>query len=202
MTTDTKLKFGWMTQTDAKTLVKTMELIAQTDNGIINTLEVGCREGKTSRAINQFFTERGLINFHSAIDSMADLEIESPFENCRFIQGNSIEVFNKIQNNSQHLIFIDANHSYPFVLADFLLYSDKLRIGGYMACHDTSPFIKPFTDYQKIGDKDDESMYISCRQALIKLGVYNERLFGFELVFDEYDPNAATGGITVVKRLT
>lgn len=152
MTTETKLKFGLMTGSDEKTLLKTMELVNDAfPEGVINTFECGVRKGESSRAIHQFFTDRGRINFHTGLDNERDVKDGSPFDGCNFIVGNSIEVYNNLQNESQHFGFIDACHNYPYSLADILLYSDKIKIGGFLAIHDTSPQIKPFTDYQGMG---------------------------------------------------
>lgn len=126
MTTATKLKFGWMTGSDGKTLVKTLELVnKEFPEGVINTFEVGVRKGETSRAIHQFFVDNDRINFHSGIDNEHDVKDGSPFEACHFIVGNSMDVFNQLQNDSQHFGFIDACHSYPMTMVDFLVYSDK-----------------------------------------------------------------------------
>lgn len=202
MQATTNLQFGWMTKTDANTLIKTMELVLQNfPDGTINTTEVGVRKGETSRAIYKFFTDAGRICFHSGVDNERDVKDGSPFPQCNFIVGNSMDVFNKISNDSQSFIFIDACHSYPMTLVDFLVYSDKLRVGGFIAMHDTGPHIPYYKDYQGHGSKGDADMFISCRKALKKLGLYENKFEGFELVFDEYDPKADTGGITVIKRM-
>lgn len=202
MTTETKLRFGLMTGTDEKTLVKTFELVnKEFPDGTINTFEVGVRRGETSRAIHQFFTNKNRINFHVGIDNENDVKDGCPFEGCHFVVGNSIAVYNELRPNSQHFGFLDACHNYPMTLADFLVYSDKIIVGGYIALHDTSPAIKPFTDYQGMGSKWDLDMFISCRKALIKLKVYENKFPDFQLVFDEYDLHALTGGVTVLKRI-
>lgn len=203
MTTETKLKFGLMTGSDEKTLIKTMDLVNEAfPEGIINTLEIGIHRGHTSRAIHQFFSERNRINFHVAVDNEHDVQDGSPFEGCRFLIGNSIDVYTDIHDNSQHFAFLDACHSYVYSMADFLVYSDKIRIGGYLAMHDTSPHINPFTDYQGHGSKFEQDMFISCRKAIKKLGLLDNRFEGWQLVFDECDPKALTGGVTVLKRIS
>lgn len=202
MTRETKLKFGLMTGSDEKTLLKTMALVNEAfPDGVINSLEVGVRRGESSRAIYQFFTNKQRLCFHSGIDNEHDVKDGSPFPECNFIVGNSMDVYNQIPNDSQCLIFIDACHSYPMSILDFLLYSDKLRIGGYILMHDTSPHIKPFTDYQQHGSDWDLDMFISCRKALKRLGLYDNKFNGFQLIFDEYDSHARTGGVSVFKRI-
>lgn len=201
MTTTTKLQFGWMTATDENTLLKTMQLVLDNFQGAINTSEIGVRKGETSRAIYQFFTDAGRVCFHTGIDNERDVKDGSPFPECNFIVGNSIDVFNQIPNDSQCFIFIDACHSYPMTMVDFLVYSDKLRKGGYIAMHDTGAHIPPYKDWQGHGSKADADMFISCRKALKKLGLLENKFPGFELVFDECDAKALTGGVTVFKRI-
>lgn len=198
----TKLQFGLMTGTDEKILLETMNKVnLEFPDGVINTLEVGVHKGHTSRAIHQFFTDSGRVNFHTAIDNCHDLVVEPPFDTVHLIIGNSIEVYPQIKDNSQHFIFLDGCHSYVMTMADLLVYSDKVAIGGYIALHDTSPHIKPFQDYQNHGSKFEADFHISCRKALTKLGVYENKFPGFFCVFDDSDPKATTGGVTVIKRV-
>jgi hypothetical protein len=196
------MQYGLLTKSDVSTLEKTMKLVCdEFKEGIINTLEVGTHRGHTSRAINKYFTDRSFINFHTAVDNERDVKNGSPFSSCNFIIGNSDLVYNQIPDNSQCFIFIDASHSYRNTLLDFLLYSNKVRLGGYIAMHDTSPHINSMTDYQGIGDKDDPDNYISCRKAVKKLGLLDNRFYGWELVFDEYEIKALTGGVAVFRRI-
>lgn len=196
------IKHGWMTAKDAETIAKTLDLVLQQfPEGVINTTELGVREGKTSRGIHDYLTEKGRINFHTGIDNQHDIPVPVPFEGCNLIIGNSIEVYNQIADNSQHFLFIDACHSFPMTMADFLVYSGKVKPKGYVAFHDCGKQIKPFTDYQGMGRKEDPDMYIACRKAVQKLGLLDDAMHGWELVMDEYDKNFHTGGIVVVQKL-
>lgn len=202
MQIDIMITHGWMTKKDAETIAKTLDLVCQQfPEGVVNTTELGVREGKTSRGIHEYLSKKGRINFHTGVDNQHDIPVPVPFEGCNLIIGNSIEVYNQIADNSQHFLFIDACHSYPMTMADFLVYSSKVRVGGYVAFHDCGEHIKPFTDYQGMGDKLDPDMYIACRKAVKKLGLLDDALHGWELVMDEADPSLHTGGIVVVKKL-
>jgi len=164
------MRYGWMPERDYQTMDKILEKVCLTfPNGVINTCEIGVREGRTSRGIHKFLTDKGRVNFHTGIDNQHDIPTPVPFEGCNLIIGNSIEVYNQIADSSQHFLFIDGNHSYPMTMADFLVYSDKIKENGYIALHDTGRQIKPFTDYQGMGSKEDPDMYISCRKAAVKL---------------------------------
>lgn len=196
------MTYGWMTKKDSETIEKTLELVCrQFPDGIINTTELGVREGKTSRGIHDYLTGKGRINFHTGVDNQHDIPVQIPFEGCNLIIGNSIEVYNQLRDGSQHFLFIDACHSYPMTIADFMVYSDKVRHNGFIALHDCGQHIKPMTDYQGMGSREDPDMYISCRKAVIKLGLLVNKLPEYKLIFDEYDESLHTGGIVVVQKI-
>lgn len=195
------MTYGWITELDGKVLEKTLDLICEDfPSGKINITEIGVHQGNTSRGLRDYLKIKGREINHTGIDNQRDFKMEAPFPGSRFIVGNSIEVYNKIDNNSQQLIFIDGNHSYPMTMADFLVYSDKVIDGGCIAFHDTGKQIKSMTDFQGIGDMDDPDMYIACRKSVKKLGLLDDRFEGWRLIFDEYDENFHTGGIIVVKK--
>lgn len=199
-------RYGIMPEKDYDTLDKTLQMVhTKFHSGVINTCEIGVHKGNGSRGIHKFFTERNRINFHTAIDNQHDLPIGVPFEGCNLVIGNSIEVYNQVPDNSQHFLLIDGCHNYPMTMADFLVYSGKVKVGGYVAFHDTGEQIKPMTDYQGMGSKDDPDMYISCRKAVQKLGLLGNPIvyygLGWDLILDEYDPKFHTGGIIVVQKL-
>lgn len=200
------MKYGWMPERDYLTMSQMLDVVCDTFNeGVLNTLELGVRDGRTSRGIHQYLKSKNRINFHTGVDNNHDIETPLPFEGCRLIIGNTMEVYNQVPDKSQHFCFIDACHNYRMTMMDFLLYSDKVRVGGILAFHDTSPNIKPFTDYQGMGSKDDPDNFISCRKAIKKLGLIDNPAvyfsLGWDVLFDEYDETFPTGGIIALKKL-
>lgn len=219
------INHGWMTDKDAETIQKTLDLVCeQFPAGVINTTELGVREGKTSRGIHDYLTGKKRINFHTGVDNQHDIPVPVPFEGCNLIIGNSIEVYNQIADNSQQFLFVDACHSYPMVVADFFCYHKKVKKGGYIAFHDTGKHIKPFTDHQGMGSKEDPDMSISVRKALDRIGLLEQDKpddddfrrgwrpeegsppiykikHGFKLIYDEADETLHTGGVTVFKKV-
>lgn len=200
------MTYGWLPEFDQRTMDKTLSLVLELfPDGVINTTELGVRDGKTSIGIHNFFTESKRINFHVGIDNGRDMPIKEPFPGCHIIIGNSCEVYNQIADSSQNFLFIDANHSYPMTVIDFWCYCRKVKINGLIALHDTGEQVKPFTDYQGMGNKEDPDFYISCRKAASDLGLLNDRSFvngcTFQKVLDQYDPNFHTGGMLVLKRI-
>lgn len=196
------MSYGLLPPKDVKNIERTLDLVCeQFPEGVINTCEIGVHKGHTSRGIHKYLTDKWRINFHTGIDNQHDLPIEVPFPGCNLILEDSREAWEHLAKNSQHFIFIDGNHSYVMTMADFGIYKLRVAIGGYIALHDTGKHIKPFTDYQGVGSKDDPNHYIACRKAIDTLGLLDNKVDGWELVFDEADESFHTGGLTVVKRI-
>jgi hypothetical protein len=205
--------YGLISDVDAATLEKTMDLIcADFYHHPICILEVGLYNGRTSKGIKEYIESKGREVKLTGIDNYADGEklVFYP-PSAELIVGNSSDVYYKIPDHSQHLIFIDANHSYLSVIQDFFAYSDKVKYDGFLAFHDTGKHIQEKTDWQRIGDKENPDTYIAVRKALRKLGLIDTTytaleadgtfLEEWEVVFDEADPNDKAGGVTVFKRI-
>lgn len=187
------IKYGLISQTDARTLEKTIDLICYNFPGsVINTCEIGVFDGQSSRGIYEYVTYKQYgalagtegalmeaVNFkcnHTAIDNEKDKPILKPFPECNLIIGNSNEVYNQLKDESQHLIVQDACHCFSCVVSSFYCYADKVKVGGYMAFHDTGKHIAKFKDFQH-GDKDNPKAYISVREALLKIGLLRSTIF-------------------------
>lgn len=197
------IQYGLISKVDADTIEKTLELIIKefSNDEFICTTEVGIFDGNTSRGINQFIESKNKGNWHTAIDNNKDKEVSIPFIQCRFIIGNSNEVYNQLEDGTQHFIFIDGCHAFPMVVSDFFCYESKVKAYGYLAFHDTGFHIAPYKDYQRMGSEKDLDMYISVRKALGRIGLLDGEIIRWKKVFDEQDLNDTAGGICVFKKL-
>lgn len=208
------IKYGLISETDAKTIEATVSLILKEfwEEKLYIT-EIGLYNCETSVGIKRIIERNGSEVFYTGIDNQKEKEIIAP-DWMNLIIGNSNEVYNQLADNSQHLVFIDGNHSFPYVISDFFCYAGKVKQGGYLAFHDTGKHIKLFKDYQGVGSKDDADMYISVRKALNKIGLLNDKFDAsstylydiisrrnWDLVFDEADEKNEAGGICVFKKL-
>jgi len=225
------IKYGLISDTDAMVLEKTIDLICEDFYGEdINITEIGLYSGLTSKYLYEYVVSKewatsGSVDYDSdsfnficnytGIDNNKDGEplLHFPKEG-KLILGNSTEVYNQLEDDSQHLLFIDGDHSLIGVISDFYAYADKVKVGGFLAFHDTGKHIKPFKDFQH-GDKNNPDAYISVRKSLHKLDLlgnwmsFNDRenMWAepqnkqFELIFDEADETNEAGGLTVFKRL-
>lgn len=211
-----EIKYGLISQTDARCLEKTIDLLLSDDshNYPINITEIGVYGGDTGKGICEYIKSKGRNYWVTGIDNFKDKEtVRFPYN--EMIYGNSNEVYNQIPDGSQHLILQDACHCFACTVSSFFCYAQKVKVGGFMAWHDTGKHIQPFKDFQH-GDKENPDAYISVRDALRAIGLvdytyeYNEdfpnkakpiKFRGWELIFDEADPENEAGGVTIFKKL-
>lgn len=211
-----EIKYGLISKTDAATLERTLDLITadmcHDDESVMKITEVGIYSGETGNGLKEYVESSELTVYLTGVDNLKDKEYIR-FEYDRLIFGNSNEVYHQLEDESQHLIFLDGCHCFAHVVSDFFCYAPKVKRGAYLAFHDTGRHIKPFKDFQH-GDKDNPDAYISCRKALISIGLLptvkeyeNYRInyvcsgIGWELVFDEADDLDLAGGVCVFKKL-
>lgn len=58
--------------------------------------------------------------------------------NCEFIKKPSMEAVKDFNDNSLDFVYIDANHTFEFVVNDIAEWSKKVRVGGIVSGHDYS----------------------------------------------------------------
>lgn len=61
-----------------------------------------------------------------------------PFENVEFIKKYSKEAVQLFEDCELDYVYIDANHSFGYVLEDIVAWSYKVRSGGIISGHDYS----------------------------------------------------------------
>ena len=77
------------------------------------------------------FKHEGQIWNHTANEQRFKKEAGAWGERIRIIKGRSLDVVEKIEDNSMDFIFHDSDHSYPFVMEEIRAYWPKLKSGGY-----------------------------------------------------------------------
>lgn len=197
--------YGLISSTDAATLKKVIDLICDDfDCETINSVEIGLYAGLTSKYIVDCIKSNGKYNVHTGIDNLKDGEEIKHFpEDAKLVIGNSNEVYNSLKDNSQHLIVIDGNHSFPYVVSDYYCYRYKVKVGGFLCFHDAAPQAQG-RDWQRMGSEQDPDMYISVLKALKSVEIWDENCFGvkeWQLAFHEWDENDRCGGFAIFKRL-
>ena len=198
-----EIKWGLISKVDADCLMKTIDLIAESNtDGFINILECGVYAGQTGNAFREYVKFKKLEICLTGVDSGKDGEVMR-FEYDRLIKGNSNEVYNQIPDESQDIVFIDANHSFPYVVSDYYCYGSKVKPGGYLCFHDAAPQAQG-RGWQLVGDKNDPDMSIAVMKALDRIGLLDTHLcevLGWQLVSHEWDGNDENGGTIIFKKV-
>lgn len=198
------IQYGLISRIDSNLLEKTIDLICdEFPTQEIKVTEVGLYNGRTSSGLKEYIESKKRFPVLTGVDNFRDKEelVFYPKE-AKLINGNSTEVYNEIDNYSQHLIIIDALHTLAGVISDFYCYAPKVRIGGFVAFHDAAPHAQN-KSYQRMGSEKDEDMYISVLRALDRIGLTSSeevrKFLGFELAFHEWaTPDIDDGGGMIV----
>lgn len=210
-----EIKYGLISNIDQECIEATLNyLMSDFPLVDLHITEIGIYDGQTARGISDYIISKNRGVCYHAIDNEKDKPILRPFEGCNMIIGNSNEVYNRIEDESQHLIFVDGLHTFSAVISDFFCYSSKVKRGGFIAFHDTGKHLDPLSGWQGIGDKNDTDMCLGgVRKALNRIGLLNDRFsndsrqhetisrFSWQLVFDEADINDTGGGVCIFKKL-
>ncbi len=61
--------------------------------------------------------------------------------NVEFVRKPSMEAVLDFDDNSLDFVYIDANHSFPYVMNDIVEWSKKVRPGGIVSGHDYSEYM-------------------------------------------------------------
>ncbi len=198
------IKYGLISKIDSEYIEAALNYaMGDFPDDTISTLEVGVYAGQTSKGICDYIKSKNRKVNHTGIDNGRDKELLLHFpQDATLIKGNSSEVYNKIPDNSQHFILVDALHTFAAVVADWYCYSPKVMVGCYIAFHDTGKHLDPLSGWQGIGDKNDPDFCLGgVRKALDKIGLLNNKLPEWKLIFDEADPLDSGGGIVILKRV-
>lgn len=104
----------------------------------VKLLEVGFHTGETSRNIKQWCDDHCLTLEYWGIDNGAQSDCQPPFPDANTIKGDSAEVFHQIPFDLD-VAFIDGCHCGNHVILDTIHYGARVKWGGFMIFHDTSP---------------------------------------------------------------
>lgn len=200
--------YGLISKVDSGAIEKCFDAIYEKNNNEpIRYLEIGLYNGRTANGVKQYFLSKGYPYEITGIESFLIGEQMVFFpEDAKLITGSSIEIYNRIPDNSQDFILVDGNHSFPFVVADFFCYKDKIKKGGFICFHDASPQTQ-WKGWQHVGDKDDPDMTIAVMKALEKIGLIgennNREWLGFDLHCHEWESAETNdgGGVIIFKKL-
>jgi len=200
-----KYNWGILTDTDVELIMESLSMLVERfgREETLKVMEVGVCRGKTSRGIKHELDRLRAVYEYWAVDSGAGMagNVLPPFEGCRLVIGNSEESYMEFPDDL-HWVFIDGCHCINHVMLDILHYAPKVRDGGLIVLHDTSPLAQACNrhppDYQKHGPRHAD-FGTAILAAFDKLDVEHRR--DMQLVRSAQDEDACWGGVSVFKKV-
>ena len=120
--------YGLLTPADAELVGNALANLAGRMPGVtLELVEIGIREGLTSRAIARHM--QGTPFRFWAIDSARDMPVGPPFPGAELVVGDSTEVYHRVPERL-HFVLIDGCHCINHVMLDFLHYGARVVPGG------------------------------------------------------------------------
>lgn len=132
------MSYGALTATDVDVLEQIMRFHKHRS---MKFLEVGIHTGATARGIQDYCATHAIGLEYWGIDNGTQSDCQPPFEGAHMVKGDSVEVFHLVPEDFD-VVFIDGNHSGNHVILDTLHYGARVKRGGVMLFHDTSPEIQ------------------------------------------------------------
>ena len=71
----------------------------------------------------------------------------SPYKNVRIIRKYSMDALKQFKDRSLDFVYIDANHTLPYIMQDIVGWTRKVRKGGIVAGHD---YLEPPLESDKV----------------------------------------------------
>lgn len=114
-----------------------------------------------------------------------------------FVEGKTTEVYTKFSDEEFHFIFVDACHCHGHVFKDFTNYNKKVKVGGYIAFHDTNPDFQGGSQQPRT-DECSKDTHIGVVKGIKE---FDPESNGFELLLKERSNGEYWGGVTIYKRV-
>jgi len=198
--------YGVLTNTDVKVIEWSLSQLKENfdPQEILNVVEIGVRDGKTSRGINKKLNQLKIKFKYWGIDSGKELKYqEPPFSGANLIIKDSTDAFLDLPHNL-HWVFIDGCHCVNHVMLDFLNYGYKVVKNGLIVFHDTnensqSSSKRPRWSYQGHGDIDSPEFGTAIKLAFKKLDILN--MPQWKLLCNKFEPDKDLGGVAVFQKI-
>jgi hypothetical protein len=179
--------YGSITAEDGEVIDATLEQLVPL--GRVKWLEVGMFAGGTGRGVKRFLDARNVPLEWWGIDAGYITEPSVPFAGAHVIHGRSELVYPTVPNDFDG-IFIDGCHCRNHVILDTMNYAPKVKPGGFLLFHDTSPFAQG-KDKQPCGS-DLPEFWIS---TLAAFDLMRWPWPGWRLFMEKYRDGLPLGGV-------
>lgn len=186
------MMFGAITSEDAQLLESI--ILESSSKGSLKFLEIGVHEGNTARGVMELCREKGIELTYWGVDACYETP---PFPGASHVFGKSEEVFEQVPDKFD-VVFVDGCHCLNHVLLDAIHYFPKVRIGGFILFHDTSPQVQGVQKNHWVHGREDCLIYrTAVVAALFKLDWSDDR---WQLKGVSCDPNSDIGGIMAFRK--
>lgn len=136
------------TKVDAEIIESVLAEAAKNQDSL-KVLEVGTFFGETSREIKRWCDERGKklefwgidAGWHPNFNQQEPIKPPLPFDGANMVYGDSAEVFHLIPFGLD-VALIDGCHCVNHAILDTIHYGLRVKVGGFLMFHDTSPFVQ------------------------------------------------------------
>lgn len=181
-------RFGLLWEQDALALESTLHALSS-EVKRIKFLEIGIYQGMTAKGIKHWCDNHNIELEWWGIDSGRDIDPVIPFQGATVKKGKSEQIYPEIPNDFD-AILIDGCHCRNHIILDTYNYSPKVKVGGFLLFHDTSPSAQG-NDFQGDGVNSPE-FYISTLAALTMIGWPH---WGWTIFDEKWDKTIPFGGM-------
>lgn len=167
--------------------------------------EVGTAHGHTAYDFYKYLTHHAKDKKKMiwAIDSILHgydpYNVKEETGEMKFVDGKSTDqkIIDQIPDGLTFL-FIDGCHCDLHTYKDLCNYSPKLKVGGFVAMHDTHPEFQGGTEQPKTPECNQEDTHIGCVRGIQQ---FNMKEKGFRLVLQEIPQDKNYGGVTIFQKV-
>jgi hypothetical protein len=168
----------------------------------LHILEVGTAHGHFLRSFYEFLEkEKNWQTYAVGVDSKLHGYCPCMFvENMKFVDGSSTDTntINQFEDNKFDFVFIDGCHCSKHAELDAKNYASKVKVGGYLGFHDSSPTFQGGSEQPRAPDCAEDT-HIGVVKGIESSQIKEN---GFEFFLEEYHTDDKYyGGVTVFKRV-
>lgn len=187
---------GSQTRADVTVIV---DVLHQYQRKSVSLVEVGILTGQTARGIKTICDDFGISLYYVGIDPVSP-EVHNhpkqPFPGAGFRQADSLEAVHCIHPSSIDIAIIDGCHCLNHVILETILFSTKVRSGGWMLFHDTQDDIQGTMRDPHGPDMPEFYNSVNAAHRLIRFPDIH-----WKQVYRSQTPGHPWGGMTAFQKL-
>lgn len=165
----------------------------------LKLLEVGTGDGTAARFARDTLNGAGAAFSYWGVGLGREV-CRVPFDGATMFWGDSCQAAPHVPDDL-HWLLVNGCHCLRHAVLDMTILGPRLRRGGLLLMHETSPNIPVFHYYQGHGPQDRRESHVAVRQALTLMGLLPPgRRQDWTLLADVYHDRAPFGGFVTYER--